>query len=178
MVLIMARSLGNIYKPLWFSSEISVSLDYIEDELEHNATNMSPPYQRGDVWTLEQRERFMGHLLQGGEVQPIVFHRTPDQRDAEVIDGKQRLTSIRMWLNDEIGARFDDGSLVKISELEQAAPRRGKFRPKGISRINVRFRYIDLPFEQRKLFYVRLNSAGTPHTPEQLRAALEAKEVK
>lgn len=174
----MARSLGNIYKPLWFSSEISVPLDDIEAEITHNRTNMSPPYQRGDVWTLDQRERFMGHLLQGGEVQPIVFHRTPDHRDAEVIDGKQRVTTILMWLRGEIGARLDDETLVKIGDLEPRTKADGTVVPVGLTRVCVRFRYINLPFEQRKLFYVRLNGAGTPHTPEQLRAALEAKEAK
>ena len=44
----------------------------------------------------------------------------------------------------------------------------------GINRIDIRVRYINLPWEERKSFYVRLNSAGTPHTREQLLAAMAA----
>ena len=94
------------YKPIHFTHEIHVELKYFKDELEHNNANLSPSYQRGSVWTLEQKENFMGHLLSGGEVAPLIFQRVPDFADSEVLDGKQRTEAILGWLNNEFGARL------------------------------------------------------------------------
>jgi hypothetical protein len=161
--------LTTIYKPAYFTSEITVSLDDVPRQLAH--TNLSPSYQRGSVWTVEQQSAFMGHILQGGEVAPIVFHRVPDSGKAEVIDGKQRIEAILAWLDGKVAAQLDNGRIVNIANLIM-----GKRVAMGLTRINVRFRYIDLPFAERVKFYVRLNSAGTPHTEQQLLDALNAKE--
>ncbi len=169
-------NLGKLYRPIPFCSEIHVSLDDIENELAHNSTDMSPPYQRGSVWTREQQERFMGHLLQGGEVLPIIFHRVPSSGRAEVVDGKQRLESCRAWLRGEVGARLDDGRLAYISDFEVRPAHNGRGTAvAGLSRVNLKFRYVNLPWDERVKFYVRLNSAGTPHTQEQLAQALAAR---
>lgn len=162
------KNLLSIFAPLAFSSQIFVSLDDVHDELAHNETNLSPAYQRGSVWSVEQQEAFMGHLLQGGEVLPLTFHRVPDSGKAEVLDGKQRIEACLAWLSGEVGARLDDGSLVRIDDLAKNA--RGV--PVGLSRIGLTFRYVNLPFKARVAYYARLNSAGTPHTPEQIAAAL------
>lgn len=162
------KNLLSIFAPLAFSSQIFVSLDYVRDELARNETNLSPAYQRGSVWTRAQQEAFMGHLLQGGEVLPLTFHRVPDSGKAEVLDGKQRLEACLAWLSGDVVARLDDGSTVHVDELTKNA--RGV--PVGLSRIGLMFRYVNLPFKARVAYYARLNSAGTPHTPEQIAAAL------
>ena len=162
-------NLRDIYKPLAFTSQISVSLDYIQDELENHNTDLAPAYQRGSVWTRAQQEAFMGHLLQGGEVLPLTFHRVPDSAHAEVLDGKQRLEAILAWLRGEVGARLDSSRVpVFIEDLEK----RPNGEPVGLARIYLTFRYVNLPWKARVAYYVRLNSAGTPHTPEQIAAAL------
>lgn len=164
-------SLGDIYKPADFNGEVTVSLDDIPRQLAHDDTNMSPPYQRKLVWTVEQKQLFVGHVLQGGEVMPIVFQRVPDSGKAEVLDGKQRLEAILAWLAGTVDAQLRDGRMVNINDLVM-----GKRVPMGLMRISLRFRYINLPFEERKRFYVDLNSGGTQHTKQQLIDALNAKE--
>lgn len=165
-------NLTDIYRPAHFASEISVSVDDVPRQLAHDDANMSPPYQRKSVWTEEQQRLFMGHVLQGGEVMPIVFQRVPDSGKAEVLDGKQRLEAILAWLDGKIDAQLRDGRLVNIASLTM-----GKRAPVGLMRISLRFRYINLPFEERKRFYVDLNSGGTQHTKQQLIDALNAKEA-
>jgi hypothetical protein len=155
--------LNAIYKPAQYTSEVCVSLKYFAETLERDSCNLSPIYQRGSVWTKEQRENFMGHLLQGGEVAPLIVQRVPDSGVAEMLDGKQRAEAILAWLKGDVGARLDDGGMVFVGDVTR-----------GLLRIDVRVRYINLPWEERKRFYVRLNSAGTPHTREQLVAALNA----
>lgn len=112
----------------------------------------------------------MGHLLQGGEVLPLTFHRKPDSGKAEVLDGKQRLEACLAWLNGNVGAKLDNGQIVYIHDLEK----RTNGEPVGLSRIQLLFRYVNLSWNDRVNYYVRLNSAGTPHTPEQIAAALAA----
>ncbi len=158
-------NLNDIYKPIPYVSEICVSLKRFAEQLARDETNLSPAYQRGSVWTRDQRELFMGHLLQGGEVLPLIFQRQPDQGHAEVVDGKQRCESILAWLEGQIGARLDDGRLVMQREVTG-----------GLGRVDVRIRYINLPWAERVRYYARLNSAGTPHTKEQIAAALAARQ--
>lgn len=154
-------NLNEIYKPIPFISEICVGLKYFAETME--PCNLSPSYQRGECWTQEQQENFMGHLLQGGEVAPLIVQRVPDYRECEMLDGKQRTLAVLAWLSNQVGARLDDGSLLFRREVTG-----------GMNRIDLRVRYINLPWEERKRFYVRLNSAGTPHTKEELQKALAA----
>ena len=164
-------SLVEIYQPIAHNSEVCIGLDYVKSQLAHDETDMSPPYQRGSVWTIAQQQAFMGHLLQGGEVLPLVFHRVPDSGKAEVLDGKQRLEAILAWLDGKVDAQLDDGRMVNVANLAM-----GKRHPMGLGRVNVRFRYINLPFAERVKFYVRLNSAGEKHTKQQLIDALNSVE--
>lgn len=154
----------DIYKPLVYGYEINVDLESIKFELSRHSVNLSPSYQKGSVWTLEQRENFMGHLLSGGEVLPIIWQKIPAGRYIEILDGKQRTETILKWLDGEFAAKLSNGQMIYVNELD------------NLSFVLLKFKYINLPFEERKQFYVRFNSAGTPHTKEQLQAALEAKE--
>lgn len=157
-------NITEIYKPTPFMGEICVSLDQFVHQLDHDNVDFDPPYQRGYVWTLKQQEEFMGHLLSGGDVLPLIVQRVPESGESEMLDGKQRATSIVRWLKGEISARLFDGRTIHVSEVT-----------KGLRCVDTKIKYVNLPFEERKRFYVRLNSAGTPHTTEQLLAALNAK---
>lgn len=170
------RNLNSIYAPSCWSSEVSISLDHLEKTLEHGQVNLSPSYQTGSVWSREQQELFVGHILQGGEVQPIIFQRIPDASECEVLDGKQRLEALLRWLRGGIAARLNDGTKIFVGDLETRIRANGSTQIVGLSRVTIRGRYINLPFEERKRFYVRLNSAGTLHTKWQLEAALLAQE--
>jgi len=156
-------NITEIYKPTPFIGERSCDLKHFLSMLEFDNVDFDPPYQRGDDWTLRQQQEFMGHLLSGGDVLPLVFQRVPDMGDAEIVDGKQRATAIVRWLKGEIHATLFDGRMVEVSEVTA-----------GLGLVEVRIKYINLPFEERKRFYVRFNSAGTPHTEAQLMAALRA----
>ena len=154
-------NLNDLYKPPPFCGEECTDLKYFEGAIE--GVDLSPAYQRGPRWTQEQQEAFMGHLIQGGHVNPIIVQRVPDKGGGEVLDGKQRTLAIFAWLADEVGARLDDGRTIYRRDVSG-----------GLARVELRIKYINLPFEERKRFYVRFNSAGVPHTPEELAAALRA----
>lgn len=168
--------LRKIYDPPRFSNDITYGLDDVEWALTKRDVNMSPPYQRPVRWSVEQQSRFMGHLLSGGEVLPIIIQRVPDGGPQEVLDGKQRLTAMLAWLHGEIAATLLDGTTIHIDDLERGPRGTVTDAVYGLSCVSVRFKYINLPFEERKDFYIRLNSAGSPHTSEDLEHARNAKE--
>lgn len=158
------RNVKDFYRPApWTGSPICVELQYFREALRFDQMDLAPAYQRGSVWTVKQQEDFMGHLLQGGEVMPLIVQRVPDSGRGEMLDGKQRTEAILAWLDDKVGARMDDGTLLFLREVEGP-----------LHRVTLTIKYVNMPWEDRKRFYVRLNSAGTPHTVQQLEAALAA----
>lgn len=69
-----------------------------------SAIDDAPVYQRAsDVWTLDQRQRFIDSLLAGYDVPKIYLHDLRGQHPTKVyavVDGKQRLTAIWEYLAD------------------------------------------------------------------------------
>lgn len=168
----MAVDLRDIYKPPPFNgSPLPVSLKDLRRQLEFDGVDLAPSYQRGSVWTSEQQGAFMGHLLSGGEVMPVVIQRVPESEVSEVLDGKQRIEACLKWLDGGVDASLPNGYRANYRDLVKLA----NGWPAGLSRVCLTFRYINLPWEERVRFYVRLNSAGVPHTREQLEKALAAK---
>ena len=154
-------NLNDLYLPPPFCGEQCTDLKYFASAMDE--VDLSPSYQRGPRWTREQQEAFMGHLIQGGHVNPIIVQRVPDKGGGEVLDGKQRTLAILAWLAGSVGARIDDGRVIYRRDVTG-----------GLARVAIRIKYINLPFEERKRFYVRFNSAGATHTREELDAALRA----
>jgi len=168
--------LRKIYDPPRFSNDITFGLDDLEWMLTKRSVNMSPSYQRPVRWSTEQQSLFMGHLLSGGDTLPIIIQRVPDGGPQEVLDGKQRLTAMLAWLHGEISAWVPNGPSVHIDDLERGTLGTRPDAILGLSLVPVRFKYINLPFEERKNFYIRLNSGGSPHTREDIEHARNAKE--
>ena len=74
----------------------------------------------------------------------------------EVVDGKQRLTSLIMWLNGDISAKLSDGTSIWADAVE------------GIRRVSVKIMKVELTKRECLEYYLKVNSGGTPHTEEDL----------
>lgn len=119
--------------------------------------NLSPSYQRGLVWTAEQRELLIDSLWYGISMPALIFRemgwgQTPW---LEVVDGKQRLDTICGFLGDRY--RYD-GKL--LSELPEAWRR--TFRTVCVPVVTVS----DLSDTDTIELYDRINFCGTPHRAE------------
>lgn len=77
--------------------------------------DFDPPYQRGSVWSTDQRRALMKSMLQGIPVPAIVtndrfrleFEGYSSNFDAKkpmyaIVDGKQRMEAVRAWVDDEL----------------------------------------------------------------------------
>jgi len=86
------------------STSISIS-EFYENHLL-NKYNYDPVYQRKSVWTDEKRAFLIDSILKNFPIPPIFLHQkiNPDtgKTNFDVVDGKQRLTAITMFIRNEL----------------------------------------------------------------------------
>jgi hypothetical protein len=171
---------NDLVDPAWIAP--SHGCDYDIQHLERGITeawniDTNPPYQRGHVWTNDQRSAFLGHWLQGGAVPTLWIWEPPLAKEAaglarpELIDGKQRLSALLMWWHGEISANVD-GRMIIVGDTDK----RFRFH----HAIHLTFVRLDSRADVLR-FYLRLNGGGTPHSPDELarvRALLDEEENK
>lgn len=162
----------DIYNPLNYVKNTELYIDYLLDHFDQDVkdgyADLNPTFQRGHKWTIEQQEMFMGHLLTGGMVQPFIFSilGNPDTGLQILVDGKQRLQAIRLWVCGKIHAETVDGLRFKIHDIEDAKTL--------LRHVSIRVGYVHLDQDAEKAWkktlqlYIKLNSGGTPHTKEEI----------
>lgn len=73
--------------------------------------DLNPPYQRGRVWTVEQNQNLVYSMLAGIPIGAVCINRRPWQQgavtDTTVVDGQQRITAIRAFMDDETAVPAD-----------------------------------------------------------------------
>ncbi len=158
---------------------VNVGLDYLAAHVAHYVVDygldLSPDFQRGYVWTPEQKVRFMEYMLKRGTSGLDIYTNCPNwhagslgpHRAAEwfvLVDGKQRLDAALGFLNNEFpvfGAYF----------------REYTDKPR-ITTCNFRWHVNTLQTRAECLqWYLDLNSGGTVHSEDELnkvRALIEA----
>ena len=74
--------------------------------------NFDPPYQRKSVWNDEKQSFLIDSILRNFPIPPIFLHQHIDAKTGrtsyDVIDGKQRLTSIIRFINNEIAITSEE----------------------------------------------------------------------
>src|SRR5580693_1376269 len=70
--------------------------------------DLQPEFQRGEVWTRLKKQRLIDSILRDWHVPPIHVIENPNTRKQEVLDGQQRLVSIRDFVHGEFPV---DGTL-------------------------------------------------------------------
>jgi hypothetical protein len=114
-----------------------------------------PPFQRPEVWTLGQKSRFIESLWLGLPISVYAYNQseTLGHTDNWLIDGQQRWTAIRDFVNDEVevfdGLMYSDMTLIE----------KRKFRSTNFPCILLQS---DDESELREI-YTRLAYGGTPH---------------
>lgn len=78
-----------------------VELETIISRIENKDINLQPDFQRGEVWSENKKKKLVDSILRGWKIPPIHMILGNNNID-EVLDGQQRLASIREFFNNEI----------------------------------------------------------------------------
>lgn len=85
---------------------VNMDVSCIAMRVKNREWNLSPPYQRGDVWSCQMQQRLIEHILYKiGYVPPIVTCYCNDNMITNVVDGKQRLNAIVQYMDDKYPVR-------------------------------------------------------------------------
>jgi len=148
---------------------INVSLSYlkktIDSFVEDYQLDLDPDFQRGHVWTEKQRIKFVEFMLQGGAPNPIYFNHTAWQKcstigEMVIVDGKQRLTSLLMFMNNEFPV-FKDLDPENIGFFSSQFD--------SLRTDSLVFVVNNLPTRKQVLqWYLEINTGNIAHTEEEL----------
>jgi Protein of unknown function DUF262 len=158
-------------------------IDDLTRQLQKGTLTYELPYQRGDVWTNGQRMMLIYSVLAGTPIPALIINDRPmamwygptgkcDQPIYAVIDGKQRLTALLMFVTDQLTVpaswfpadriaateATSDGPYVRWSRLTVVAQRFFSNTPIPAAIANV------ASVEAEAEIYLRVNGSGTPQT--------------
>ena len=158
------------------SYRVDVGLEYmiewIDRMVEEDGLQLCPDFQRGHVWTEQQQIAFVEFVLQGGRSGRTIYLNNPNwmgkghqsgYADFVCVDGLQRITAIRRFLNDEIqvfGHRYSDFD-----------------GPTDLIRHGMVININDLKTKKEVLrWYIQMNAGGTPHSDGEIQRVKEMME--
>jgi hypothetical protein len=90
------------------TSELEIETLY--NRIKNHDVNLQPDFQRGEVWSTQKKKKLIDSILRGWKIPPIHFVLGENAVD-EVLDGQQRLVSIRDFIDNEISI---DGYLTPL----------------------------------------------------------------
>lgn len=154
----------------------------INSQLVKNNIDLFPKFQRRDAWSNKEKSRFIESLILGLPIPQIILAEKSDKKGKYiVIDGKQRLLTIRRFFSND-----DDFVPLKLSGLEILTELNGK----TFSKLKENFDYEEVMSQienqpvrtvviknwknESFLFtvFLRLNTGSKKLSPQELRQAL------
>ncbi|KAJ2923067.1 hypothetical protein H1R20_g14026, partial [Candolleomyces eurysporus] len=94
------------------------------DGIHHSHINLDADYQRDVVWNDVKQSNLIGSIFQNYYVPPIIFAAQPLDDGSEIkvcIDGKQRLTSIRRFMDGLIPREFVPSPPAQVPDTKVGA---------------------------------------------------------
>ena len=128
----------------------TISIASFHEQNQANKFNYDPPYQRHSIWSDEKQSYLIDSLLRNFPIPPIFLHRKIDSDTGtttfDVIDGKQRLTAIARFINNEIPAANEYGPAEEDGILD-GSYFRDLSSDKRLAEFKIAFWKYDLPIE-------------------------------
>lgn len=161
---------------------ISWPIRQIKKMIEKGTINFDIYFQRNDAWNDLQRSKLIQTILEGYPVPPVYANKLSDTKVFEMLDGKQRMTSIFKFMNDQFRLSEgiiidDDGEKTDISGKlysELSDDYKDIIRDYSLTF----YYYEDLTEEQQLVLFDRLNGGTALTTYQKARAQCPAiKEV-
>lgn len=148
------------------------TLREVVDQIAENDIDLAPDFQRDFVWKQRQRTRLVESVLLGIPLPAFYFNQDRDGT-YQVVDGVQRLTSIRLFMTDDHKLDHSDMEYLrelhgkKYSDLEPALQRRIR-----ATQIVVHVIEPQTPDEIKYDIFGRVNTLGEPLSAQEIRHAM------
>lgn len=153
----------------------TVNLGSLIEQLENDEIDLQPDFQRViDVWDNVKKSRLIESILLGLPLPSFYFSEDPVSQKLSIIDGLQRICAIRDFVLEKSDPlRLEGLQFLKTFEgftFDQLA------RPevKRIKALKITMNTLrkSTPIEVKYIIFQRVNTAGEPLTPQEMRHAL------
>ena len=141
--------------------------------------NLEPAFQRSSVWKPAQRWKLLDTIFRGYPIPAIFLVERREKRKIiyDVIDGKQRLETIFLFMKLMPGRKTENGYSALLTDLDSAStdsPKRrlawrqlkanGDERCRLLTQFKIPINLIsaDWPLADEQQVFIRINSTGTP----------------
>jgi hypothetical protein len=155
------KAIPQFHNKFYFGQTFNQAIDSILHSYYYFGIDLNPSYQRGNVWSLEDKVSLIDSIFNDIEIGRIVLMKRPyeDRRNHmyEMIDGKQRLTTLLEFYED----RFEYKGL-KFSQMHPAD--QGHFGQKQMAVIEAP----EMSEQEILEYFIRVNTSGRPVNPEHL----------
>lgn len=171
-----AEAITKPFNPNEIDVDIStVNLGSLIDQLENDEIDLQPDFQRvTDVWDNVKKSRLMESILLGLPLPSFYFSEDPVSQKLSIIDGLQRICAIRDFvLEKENPLKLEGLQFLKNFEgftfSQLARPEVKRIKSLKITMNTLRK---GTPLDVKYIIFQRVNTAGVPLTPQEMRHAL------
>lgn len=153
----------------------TVNLGSLIDQLENDEIDLQPDFQRvTDVWDNVKKSRLIESILLGLPLPSFYFSEDPVSQKLSIIDGLQRICAIRDFvLEKESPLKLEGLQFLKnfdgFTFSQLARPEVKRIKSLKITMNTLRK---GTPLDVKYIIFQRVNTAGVPLTPQEMRHAL------
>lgn len=171
-----AEAITQPFNPNEIDVDIStMNLGSLIEQLENDEIDLQPDFQRAvDVWDNVKKSRLIESILLGLPLPSFYFSEDPVSQKLSIIDGLQRICAIRDFiLNKEEPLKLEGLQFLKDFEgftfSQLARPEVRRIKSLKITMNTLRK---GTPLDVKYIIFQRVNTAGIPLTPQEMRHAL------
>ena len=157
----------------------TMSLRQVNDMIKDGDINLSPDFQRNAVWDYQRKCRLIESILLRIPL-PVFYFSSSTRGELSVVDGLQRLTAIKEFMNNELPLH----GLEYLNEYDGCTYNGKKplndrlYRRFNLTQIAVNVIDSSSPTKVKYDIFRRLNTGGRPLNSQELRNCLSTKELR
>lgn len=149
------------------SQKMDLYIPSLKDMIDNQVIDLDPTFQRRDRWNTKQQSKLIESIIMAVPIPPI-FLAEEEYNTYSVMDGKQRLTAIYMYLTDKYaltGLKFwEELNNKKFSDLNKIV-RNGIDRRAISAVVLLNESDLEIKFD----VFERINTGGQNLTPQEVR---------
>lgn len=170
----MERTITTPFNPNSIDVDIAtVNLGMLIEQLENEEIDLNPDFQRAsDIWSPTKKSRLIESILLGLPLPSFYFSEDSYSQKLSVIDGLQRLCAIKDFVIKKILKLQDLQFLHNFEGLGYEDLERPEIRRIKSLKITMNTLRKTTPNEVKFVIFQRVNTAGEPLTPQEMRHAL------